>query len=175
MNIKTALVSAFALCATAIAMPANATVINWTLDDVTFDDGGVATGTFSTDSTTGYITSFDITTTMGSALNGYVYDAATSFYFGSEISDNSFLLYSGGGTGYIYSQFVDPLTSGGVDPMFVSLEDSYGAWRTVTGGEAIGVAAVPEPSTWAMMLAGFAGLGYVGFRARRTAVAASQA
>jgi hypothetical protein len=31
--------------------------------------------------------------------------------------------------------------------------------------------AVPEPSTWAMMLLGFAWLGFVGFRARRTAIA----
>jgi hypothetical protein len=27
---------------------------------------------------------------------------------------------------------------------------------------------IPEPSTWAMMLAGFAGLGFVGFRSRRS-------
>ncbi len=34
--------------------------------------------------------------------------------------------------------------------------------------------AVPEPETWAMMLAGFAGLGLIGFRrARKTRVAAS--
>jgi hypothetical protein len=31
---------------------------------------------------------------------------------------------------------------------------------------------VPEPSTWAMMLVGFAGLGFAGFRARRTEIAA---
>ena len=29
---------------------------------------------------------------------------------------------------------------------------------------------VPEPSTWAMMLLGFAGLGYAGFRSRKTSV-----
>ena len=29
--------------------------------------------------------------------------------------------------------------------------------------------AIPEPSTWAMMLLGFAGLGYAGFRKARTA------
>jgi PEP-CTERM motif len=28
----------------------------------------------------------------------------------------------------------------------------------------------PEPSTWAMMLLGFAGLGYAGFRRRRAAI-----
>ena len=29
--------------------------------------------------------------------------------------------------------------------------------------------AIPEPSTWAMMLAGFAGLGFLGFRRARKA------
>jgi hypothetical protein len=32
---------------------------------------------------------------------------------------------------------------------------------------------VPEPSTWAMMLLGFAGLGYLGYRGRRSTVAAA--
>ena len=36
----------------------------------------------------------------------------------------------------------------------------------------IPLVAVPEPSTWAMMLIGFAGLGFASYRARRTAVAA---
>ncbi len=33
--------------------------------------------------------------------------------------------------------------------------------------DGVSMAAVPEPSTWAMMLLGFAGLGYAGFRSRR--------
>jgi hypothetical protein len=33
------------------------------------------------------------------------------------------------------------------------------------------VLTVPEPSTWAMMLVGFAGLGFAGYRASRRAVA----
>ena len=32
------------------------------------------------------------------------------------------------------------------------------------------VLGTPEPSTWAMMLVGFAGLGYAGFRSRKTAI-----
>ena len=32
---------------------------------------------------------------------------------------------------------------------------------------------VPEPSTWAMMLAGFAGFGFIGWRAQRKNVAAT--
>jgi hypothetical protein len=30
------------------------------------------------------------------------------------------------------------------------------------------VETIPEPSTWAMMLIGFAGLGYLGYRRRQT-------
>jgi PEP-CTERM motif len=34
-------------------------------------------------------------------------------------------------------------------------------------------APVPEPSTWAMLLIGFAGLGFVGYQARRSGNAAA--
>ena len=35
---------------------------------------------------------------------------------------------------------------------------------------ALPLTAIPEPSTWAMMVLGFAGLGYAGFRTRKTAI-----
>jgi len=35
----------------------------------------------------------------------------------------------------------------------------------------IGVSAVPEPSTWAMVILGFAGLGFMGYRRRKIALA----
>jgi PEP-CTERM motif len=55
--------------------------------------------------------------------------------------------------------------SGGVGP---ALEDAIESFKftRVTG-------AVPEPSTWAMMLLGFAGLGYAGYRKTRQAAVAS--
>jgi hypothetical protein len=34
--------------------------------------------------------------------------------------------------------------------------------------EVSGVAAIPEPSTWAMLLAGFAGLGFADYRRAKT-------
>jgi PEP-CTERM motif len=37
---------------------------------------------------------------------------------------------------------------------------------------AIPAAPIPEPATWAMMLAGFAGLGYAGYRRLRSVVTA---
>ena len=43
-------------------------------------------------------------------------------------------------------------------------EAGFGGGDFVIGGVVSG--AVPEPSTWAMMLLGFAGLGYVGYRRR---------
>ena len=58
--------------------------------------------------------------------------------------------------------------------------DNYSLWESVsgagypvqatTGGVVVNVAAAPEPSTWAMLLLGFAGLGYGSFRrpGRRT-------
>jgi hypothetical protein len=37
-----------------------------------------------------------------------------------------------------------------------------------------GTGTIPEPSTWAMMLTGFAGLGFVGYRkAKRKGIAAA--
>jgi len=41
----------------------------------------------------------------------------------------------------------------------------------VTGTLSISLATVPEPSTWAMMLLGFAGLGFVSYRRTRKASA----
>jgi hypothetical protein len=38
------------------------------------------------------------------------------------------------------------------------------------GGADISIAPVPEPSTWAMMLLGFAGLGFAGYRRSRKAI-----
>ena len=35
----------------------------------------------------------------------------------------------------------------------------------------VGVLSTPEPSTWALMLIGFAGLGFAGYRASRRAAA----
>jgi hypothetical protein len=43
-------------------------------------------------------------------------------------------------------------------------------------GLAVAAGTVPEPSTWAMLLIGFAGLGFAGYRgARKTSLAATAA
>jgi hypothetical protein len=69
----------------------------------------------------------------------------------------------------------------GVSPAADDNPQSLGITATLTpfgsvalnGNGIENVSAVPEPSTWAMMLLGFAGLGFAGYRAsRKTAVTA---
>jgi hypothetical protein len=70
----------------------------------------------------------------------------------------------GGGTETI-SAYVDPtfaIGSGVADPSLYSIEVSPGIGNSAA-------AATPEPSTWAMMLLGFAGLGWAGYRGRLVA------
>jgi PEP-CTERM motif len=61
----------------------------------------------------------------------------------------------------IFTDYVDPqFIIGGDDPSDYSLVFSPGIGNGPIGG------AVPEPSTWAMLLIGFAGLGFAGLRRR---------
>jgi PEP-CTERM motif-containing protein len=64
-------------------------------------------------------------------------------------------------------------TANGVMPtgFFTNDDGSTGTIRYIDGGFAA-VSAVPEPSTWAMMLIGFAGIGLVAYRRQRRALAA---
>jgi PEP-CTERM motif len=59
----------------------------------------------------------------------------------------------------------------GVTPGVYEWTWGAGADQNFTLHIEVGARAVPEPSTWAMMLIGFAGLGYAGCRASRKSVA----
>jgi hypothetical protein len=54
---------------------------------------------------------------------------------------------------------------GGMSDVITTYNDAYGANLTFNS-------AVPEPSTWAMMLIGFAGLGFAGYRRAKAVPAA---
>jgi PEP-CTERM motif-containing protein len=168
-----------AAVAAAVALttaPANATTINWTLNSTIFTDGGKASGTFSTDSVTGAVTAFDITTTAGLFLTGFEYDAATS-KLGVGLGANSFSLIDVAAPGRVLElSFFSPLTSPGFDGLIFGLSgecgsSSCGSFRTPIIGFGVGSAAsaTPLPSTWGMMLLGLGILSFMGFRRRRTA------
>jgi hypothetical protein len=162
--------SALLLTASGFDVPANATIINWTLVVVQFTDGGRASGTFSTDSITGAVTAFDITTTPGQFIStGFEYDAATSL-LGAGLGTNSFSLTQVASPNRaLYLSFYDPLTTPLAfdDLVFGDSKEcgsnSCASLRSPISGLAIG-SAVPEPSTWAMMILGFVGVGFMAYR-----------
>ncbi len=101
------------------SLPANASTIDWTLSGVTFDDGGTATGTFSTDSTSGNVTAFDIVTTAGTTLGGATYNSTASGIYSSDgvYSPNSFIVENFNTSTYVNFEFVNPLTAPGTDDL----------------------------------------------------------
>lgn len=55
--------------------------VTWTLNNVTFNDGGTASGTFTYDADTQTVDNWNLTTTSGSILGGSNYDPGDSSYF----------------------------------------------------------------------------------------------
>jgi PEP-CTERM motif len=58
---------------------------------------------------------------------------------------------------------------------FIAVADVLGNVGTGEAGGTGTIVGTPEPSTWAMMLLGFAGLGFAGYRKARGARAALSA
>jgi hypothetical protein len=90
-------------------------------------------------------------------LTNVVYDVGLVAYF--DVG-----MYGGeGGGGQAVSVYVDPTFAigSGVDPSRYALVFSDGVGNSA-------VAATPEPATWAMVLAGFAGLGLAGYRGQKS-------
>jgi hypothetical protein len=50
------------------------------------------------------------------------------------------------------------------NPINIFVADVFSGQTGNTGPVDAGIAAVPEPSTWAMLLLGFAGMGFMAYR-----------
>lgn len=59
---------------------------------------------------------------------------------------------------------IDPAGSAAVTANGINDSGHIVGFYAAADGSTLGFATVPEPSTWAMMLAGFAGLGFMGYR-----------
>lgn len=169
------LIGAAVALACVAGAPAHAVTLNWTLHNVAFNDGGTASGTFSTDSANGQVTAFNIGTTAGTIRGAAAYNPATSTVFGYNIfSANSFTIVTKNTFNpYLNLSFAHTLASGGVNTLNVG-GPGAGSWecsncdalRSVISGSA---STVPEPASWALMLVGFGGLG-MALRAQRRTV-----
>lgn len=125
---------------------ATAGPIIWNLEQVAFNDGGIATGTFTTNNNS--VTNWDITTTGGATLPAFTYDTLNSDAYGP-LPDVHFITLDN--LRYLRLQFAVSLSNPGTDPIlttpiYTSYEcgnnPSCSVIREVTGGAAD---SVPEP------------------------------
>jgi hypothetical protein len=95
----------------------------------------------------------------------------TSFVFDTTLGADKVFDFGNGGVSEFEVLGIDPKL--GIDPTnptaFITGLTFEGA-GSFTGTMTPITTSIPEPSTWAMMLIGFAGLGYAGYRRARTGV-----
>jgi hypothetical protein len=177
-----------ALCLLPIANSAKADVI-WTLTDVPFTDGGTLSGTFTIDTSYGGLTTWALTTTAGNppllpgtsygTLNfDPVYETALGAPNGAplnavDVSDKTIGVlpsFNSPYQGELFLQFQNSLSTPGINPIVYGYEcfgfSCYPTAPTLylsdirfvgVGADAVG--AVPEASTWVMLLLGFISIG----------------
>jgi hypothetical protein len=163
----------------AASSPASAEVFDWSLTGPSPDLGGVpfpgsgtitatptgSTGVFAIDTITGMVNGSDITGTS-------TFDGADNLLF-----TNGFAFVSTSGISFetAAGQIVNIFSFFGQETSPTG--NAYGELTSNPGAFGVGtftLTAVPEASTWAMMLIGFAGLGIAGYRvAQKPAVAAA--
>jgi hypothetical protein len=198
MSYQVRIVSALLGCATATlavaVSPASATVydVNRTID------GGSVVGTITTDGATGTINPSDFTawdlvlsgpgstvTISSSDTPHAVYGSgvditadATQISFNFSAIDGGFLVFQqtmGSGQTYWCVNSNNGTCNDNESVVPQGFMDPSAQFATRSGVQVIASAtgAAPEPATWALMLLGFAGLGYAGFRQSRTRAASA--
>jgi len=145
---------------------ATASVITYDVN-ATYNDTGTLTGIFSVDTSTDAVTAIDLVLNDAGGISadtftdpsrfGYYLYSSPSFYNLSTEDYNAQNLYLG------FNQSGGALASTGFGSSAIQqyFGSSYAISGTITEGAA---SAVPEPSTWAMMILGVAGIGFMAYR-----------
>jgi hypothetical protein len=165
---RIALLATF-LSAILLVPAAKADPITWTLNNVTFNDGGTAVGSFTWDADIpGPTGTFDIMTTAGSDTSGYSYIGDGGEGYGPVQVE--FDIYTSDSDTELYLGFDEPLTDAGgtvgLDFVAESLTvgDNQVFFRDGPLGDAYLSApssqssATPEPGTLCLVVAGIVGL-----------------
>ena len=163
----------FALAAMAALLASTASYagpLTWNLTDVTFDDGGTASGWFTYDADTNALSDWAITTTDGSVLSGATYTPAGYGY-----AYNGYFLFSLGSPYLLFTPASALTDAGGTVALSQNGYGSYECnncypYRFASGSLTTETASVPEPASWAFMLGGFAMVGGAMRSRRRAAV-----
>jgi hypothetical protein len=185
---KTKLILAV-LCLGGTAAPINAATYLYDISaSISSDPSSSITGSFTFDDSVGAasISNVDVHATLplvGGPFNfsfsqvvnpvatwsvGYLWFAKDGFGAGdtyfrmyvnydSAANDGSYLIGIGG----------DPANPHQSEISVIGVND----WQDIFGRMTPELAAVPEPSTWAMMILGFAGIGFMAYRRRKVALA----
>lgn len=147
-----------------LSTSAMASTIQWTLNNVQFNDGGSLVGTFTTESSNGAISNFNLTSSDGSTLRGFNYNGANSLSFFGSYYPNSYGVIAKDSSRYVYLSFDSLLTAPGTYNLrqgdFSYECPNCSPYRTVISGNVF-AAAVPEPETYAMLMAGMGVMGAI--------------
>ena len=171
-----------AALASASAIPAQAAEVVWSLQGATFTDGGVATGSFTFNADNNIVSAFSLSVSGGNTTD------FPAFTWNSSTADAIYVGIFDGlnfrSTDSLRQLRLDPvgsLTNAGgtvaLDLTSLFGGDCYNCspFRAFSSGSLVAsAAAVPEPATWGMMLAGFAAVGW-SMRRRRSATAVLRA
>ncbi|MFO0890066.1 MAG: hypothetical protein U0790_13115 [Isosphaeraceae bacterium] len=137
------------------------------LSGVTFDDGGTATGTFTTNDALDSLLSFDITTSPGTGI-GFNYTSSTAD--ASSTSLPFILVFNtplNPENNILQLTFTNLTVNGALITLGTndSFEQTPNARRVVISGRVINALAIPEPSS--LSLAGTAAVAGLGLCARK--------
>jgi hypothetical protein len=166
----TKLVNRIAISLGVLALPGAAVAdVHWRVNGV-FDDGTTLTGTFDID-TYGYLGPSALTTQAQGTFPGFTYTLGDS----SAGNTATAIDFERGYTGDLHLVFASNLSSGGTNPIVSGYEcvGSYSCYNA-SGGTirnlVSGVATVPEPAGWVLLVTGFALAGGT-LRAQRRRIA----